>query len=102
MVAEVRHTGSGFGFSVDPKDPDQAILIRNLLLISTSLLAVGITLCSLHGKKILNIPCSVRNWVLSPMNGICSSLATMTFIAYLISLMTPKVVAREKRHTSDI
>ena len=85
MAAIPSLSSHGVGFKVDPQNPQQMRMLRNLVLLTGIILTLGVTLCSLHGNGTLNIPCAVRNWVIAPSNGICSAVFLMSLFGYFIA-----------------
>ncbi|MCH9610814.1 MAG: hypothetical protein S4CHLAM81_10210 [Chlamydiales bacterium] len=80
----------GVSFKLDGSNKRQMRSVRNLAFISGIILAIGITLCSLHANKTINIPCSIRNYVLAPTNTILSSLFVMAVLGYVVASSTAK------------
>ena len=75
----------GVSWKVDPENPRQIKGLRNIMVVSGILLAIGITLCVLHGHKTINVPEPIRDAVLIPLDSLATTVFTMTLLGYVVA-----------------
>lgn len=86
MAANIN--AGGFGLKLDPDNSKHVAAVRNLMLITGLIVAIGITLSVTENYT--KIPSAVRNAMIKPLDGIATTIFTMSVIGYALMKLTAK------------